>query len=337
MPTDVYTDHGALLRIQYTRESLPEFLSTLYPPDPRATDDDFAHVEDGPGGTMRFWPLTDRANTWMSAFYLTSGGAQGLAKVAMRNAACRTLLACRAFEVEPPDGLVHIAEGKFPEVEKRASADTRLLPRGLPCGNRRETGESIKVLEERWDELAPNEKRKTAQMLEELRGLQGVQIPAKIGAYVGDKVSPAVRGAAIFIRTQHFPPGVAAGVREAYLQELMGVSDVDEAAEKVASLDQELGLSRYWGKIPDPYVSVIAHTKTAEWSWSHGNEFVTERELISSFQERSQYKNLSRVFGHDVAEKLVRDPVGEFKKLSQAGKILAARIAGYNKGEAFVR
>ena len=89
-------------------------------------------------------------------------------------------------------------------------------------------------------------------------------------------------------------------------------------------LDEHLELTPHWGRgIPDPVLSVTGHVKEAEFSWSHGNTHVTQRDL-ELLPQSAGYATLEQSLGTNLARKLMDGPVAAFKGIKDDHKKLNA-------------
>lgn len=77
----------------------------------------------------------------------------------------------------------------------------------------------------------------------------------------------------------------------------------------------------------DPYQAVYG--KVAEekkpWSWTQGNEYVTDDMLIGLARDR--YRVLDQAFGLDVRKSFQKDPIGVFTSMPDPQKVVIARLA----------
>ena len=328
---DFYSDGGRHLKARFPILSkLPPFMANLTAPSPDLPDDDFALVVKEGGSRARYWPITDKANTWLSALYFDRFHSV-LEKSAAVRAAQSLLEACHVFSLLPPASVRGCAHGEIPQRQKRASAQPT-LPGGLPAGNRVQCLASQEKILEHWDRIDPGDRRKIASLLVKLAAVHVFRVEEQISAYaLPDRDESKIAGA-IGIRVQHFDPLNGLKVQQAYTKAASATKEagVDATIAAFRDLDEHLELTTHWGRgIPDPVVSVTGHVKKAEYSWCHGNTHVTQRDL-ELLPQSAGYSALEESFGPNLARRLMDRPVATFKTLDEHRKLIVARLAGYS-------
>lgn len=100
-------------------------------------------------------------------------------------------------------------------------------------------------------------------------------------------------------------------------------------AEALEIFDKEYNLDQYWDQIlPDPYYSTLgAQEKTAEedtWRYQYRDVLITKDHLKKL---TTKFHNLKEMFGPNIAEDIVKDPVRAFSRLDKDQKYVLARYA----------
>lgn len=101
--------------------------------------------------------------------------------------------------------------------------------------------------------------------------------------------------------------------------------------EALHEFDTLTGAAKYYDAplgFRDPFQAVYGKVAAAEpgmWSWSEGNEYVTDGMLKDLAVNR--YPSLDRAFGMDVRKSFQQDPVGVFSSMPDPQKVVIARLA----------
>ena len=97
-------------------------------------------------------------------------------------------------------------------------------------------------------------------------------------------------------------------------------------AEALEVLDREYKLDQYWDNLlPDPYYSTLE--KCAEedtWRYSYRDVHITKDHLKKL---TNRYYPLKEMFGPEVADEIIRDPIKAFNGMSNERKYILARYA----------
>lgn len=98
-------------------------------------------------------------------------------------------------------------------------------------------------------------------------------------------------------------------------------------AEALKTLDEEFGLDFFWDKtLPDPYYSTLGIEKKAEDNWRYSyREVHINKDHLKLLTNR--FHQLKDMFGPEIAEDFIRDPIKTFNRLNDEQKYIAARYA----------
>ena len=98
-------------------------------------------------------------------------------------------------------------------------------------------------------------------------------------------------------------------------------------ASALEVLDREYNLDQYWDNLlPDPYYSTLEKRaeKEDEWRYSYRDVHITKDHLKKL---TNRYYPLKEMFGPEVADEIIRDPIKAFNGLNNERKYILARYA----------
>ena len=112
------------------------------------------------------------------------------------------------------------------------------------------------------------------------------------------------------------------------LSKVAHVMSLEDTTEALYLLDEQAGLlDRYGSVLPDPVLSVYGTTKEAMWSWSHGGEYCTARDLeilMADPMRRNQFESL---FGTEACKEFKKDPIRVFESKPLEQQRIISRMA----------
>ena len=186
--------------------------------------------------------------------------------------------------------------------------------------------DAARELQEKWASLDPYDKHACAVSLVKVAAAQGVDVPADIYAYAGEKLSSAfgghLKGRLDYTANEE--------LREGYerLAKVASVMDPADVVTILYTLDDAAGLlSKYSSRLPDPLLCVFGQEKQAsEWSWIHGGNHVTASQLLR-LARVPRRTDLEKIIDASMVSAFYSDPVGEFKKMGLEHKLIFAHMA----------
>lgn len=186
--------------------------------------------------------------------------------------------------------------------------------------------DATQELQEKWTSLDPYDKHACAVSLVKVAAAQGVDVPADIYAYAGEKLSSAF-GRHLKERLDYTAnDDIRAGYER--LAKVASVMDPGDVVNILFTLDDGAGLlNKYSSRLPDPLLCVFGQEKQAsEWSWIHGGNHVTASQLhkLARVPRRT---DLEKIIDASLVSSFYSDPVGAFKKMSLDHKLIFAHMA----------
>jgi hypothetical protein len=195
--------------------------------------------------------------------------------------------------------------------------------------------DATRALQEKWAFLDPYDKHACAVSLVKVAEAQGVDVPADIYEYAGEKLSSEFR--------RHLKDRLDYtaddALREGYerLSKVASALVLEDVVTLLYTLDDAAGLlNKYSSRLPDPLLCVFGQEKKAsEWSWSHGGEHVTASQLyqLARVPRRTA---LEKLLDTSLVSAFYSNPVKAFKSMSLDHKIIfshmAAQLDSLNSG-----
>lgn len=304
---DQYDDGGRLFLAELGEAPVPEIVKTAadmssvtkYP-------EDFALTARTNNGTIYKYPILDPGNAVVSAVYFDKT-AQYLPVSVRADAAKKIVEALQEYGIVPPANVVAM-QG---EQEKLASFDDHLsvlLPTNI--------GYADQLLEQ-FSSLSPMGKRQAAMFIKEA----GMRLPAEMAPYAANEVGSDF-AMAVDARKRYVSEDVALAMD--HLKKVAGVVP-DQLAQELYEIDVELGLTRYYGRIPDPYQSVFG-TELAKVAFAPRDSVSIEGRDYSADKVRSVSDKVAEVFGKNTADELAANPVDVLESLPMPHKMAIARM-----------
>jgi hypothetical protein len=270
----------------------------------------------------------------MSEWYLLNTDHE-LSSVAVKVAAVNLVAAAEGFGVVPNSATVYLANmdtSVTPIVDER-----RVKVAGAPMVSKVEEAEKVASAydwlgkaEEQWADLDPYDRHTIAVDLVKLATGAGMDIPEYIRNYSGEVLNPEFKKIANARKDFTADPEIQEGYDR--LSKMAGAMDPGDVIEAMYLLDERAGIvHRHGERIPDPVISVYGIVKEAEYSWTHGGDYVTGRMLERYSGSTSAINAADNIFTKEVKSKFRTDPIGTFKGLPLEQQIFMARLASQSR------
>lgn len=308
----------------------------------RLPDNLFALVIKTKEASARKFPITDKANTGMSVIYFMDHGRSVLPDQMQKVAARGLLTACHWYGLKAPDELIKLAGRKEPpvsvdpviemkmvkdeeDVEKRADY---CLPeeKRYPISSHRQLEEAVSYFQKNASKFEPHTRRRYCKNLEKRASEVGIDLPDQIRQYASN--TPAEAGQVREQISRRMEKAGSDKLSAAYsiLLKRAGAMTAPQFASALEELDKTAGLDEQWDSgIVDPWLSVFALQKTANYSFSDNEGYITDVDLNKLGQEWKVL--LKRAFDNDFVEAFAKDPVGTFKALPLDQKKVVIKLA----------
>ena len=180
-----------------------------------------------------------------------------------------------------------------------------------------------------WDDLDPYNRHEVAVNLVKVASAGGATVPGHIYAYSGTSLNPNFKKIAEARRDFSSIQDVQDGYTR--LSKMAAAMDPDDVVEAMYLLDEQAQVNhRYGSRIPDPVLSVYGTTKEAEYSWTHGGDYVNET-MLKRYAGSDSSQKMEDVFTEDLKDLFRRDPVSVFKRMPDEQKILLTRMASQSR------
>jgi hypothetical protein len=206
---------------------------------------------------------------------------------------------------------------------KAASGSVCLLGDKYPADTPEEVKQASSYFERYGEMLHPSQRREYCVKLAAQAEAFEIEVPECVTKYAGQEIGSdvllhmATRGRMVDERGQQVLQKLAEAIPH---------SDPDTLADTLVQFDEHYGLSQEWDKrLPDPYAAVCSVKVAQEYVWSEGVDRVSETDINSLIQR--DIGNVRSALGEDVAQALVKNPVGVFKSLPDPHKRIVARLA----------
>ena len=189
------------------------------------------------------------------------------------------------------------------------------------------TFDLIKEAEWSWPELDPVDRREFALIIKEAAKAEGAHVPAKIAQYGGHELNPDFE-TLMHRRLDYVSnPDLVADYQR--FSKVAFAMDLADATEALYLLDEQAGLlDRYGSNLPDPVLSIYGcSTKEAMWSWNHGGDYCTGRELEMLVKDPVKRRRMEDMFTEKVCCAFMDDPVKSFESMPLEQQIIVARMA----------
>lgn len=153
----------------------------------------------------------------------------------------------------------------------------------------------------------------------------GMTLPEDIQRYGSTKTAQdACIG--IYQRQRLFREGTSERSLLDEMREKYAAIKPEVMAKVLEDFDRSSGIDALWGEeIPDPYFTMFGKEKRAEWSFSHGNDYINEERLLRCAKESK--KEIEDLFGREVAEEFSSRPKQIFDSLPLNHKRIIMRIS----------
>lgn len=187
--------------------------------------------------------------------------------------------------------------------------------------------ELIKEAQWNWPEIDPVDRRTFALIIKEAAAEEGAHVPDFIAQYTGHDLNPDFE--MIMKRRQEYVANPELQSDYDRLSKVAHAMDLADATEALYLLDEQSGLlDRYGSNVPDPVLAVYGcSTKEAMWSWNHGGDYCTARELEMLCKDPVKRKRLENTFSHDICCAMMDNPVKCFESLPIEQQVIVSRMA----------
>lgn len=185
----------------------------------------------------------------------------------------------------------------------------------------------IKEAQWNWPEMDPVDRREFALIIKEAAAQEGAHVPDSIAQYAGNDLNPQFE--LIMKRRQDYTANPDLQNDYDRLSKVAHVMDLADTTEALYLLDEQAGLlDRYGANVPDPVLSVYGcSTKEAMWSWNHGGDYCTARELELLCTDPVKRKKLEDMFTESICCAFMENPVKCFESMPVEQQVLVARLA----------
>jgi len=199
-----------------------------------------------------------------------------------------------------------------------------------PLDSYEEVKTASAYFEQWWSRMAPAHRREYCQNLSKRAAALSIPVSSKVAQYGAEGYSEVVDA-----HVESRRPLLKEASQEALLDGLLAMRPLtpsDVFCHALAELDKEAGLERSWDvRIVDPYLSVFG-TKTAESPDDLvmvGNEAVPRRAIIHG--ATTHRLGIASMFGEEVADEMMKDPMGIFGSLPRDQKQMIMRMVSNNR------
>lgn len=216
-----------------------------------------------------------------------------------------------------------------PRFEKRAHQRYCLVKEGqgrFPIDDYGQVLEANRWFEEHGHSLHPEDRREYCVKLAERADEIGIAVTDKIRKYGGQGYAPdgeikvAVQTRMQFWAEDSSERDMLKGLMNKYAH-----VPPEVFCEALHQFDEVTGMNHLWDDgIYDPWYSTYGFEKEATWSWSHGNDRVTDGQLKKGAREN--FQAIKEHFGEEMASELLSKPQQIFDSLPLDSKRIIARI-----------
>lgn len=351
---DVYDDPaGSVLRsLVEDAGSIPDFVKSaaLLNKDQEGTDR-FALVMVEGDSVLKKYATADAGNTWMSALYFLETS-KCLTKEAQEVAATYLTRAASEFGMDLPEEITDLADDSIQSnivdvsgaklasvVTEREQAVEYAIERldgskYYPLRDSADVSLALDYFDRHAGQFTPRERREYSVKVASVAERFEVPVTGLVEHYAAQGWNPRLEDE-LLLRKQIIKEAgvdyrVQAEIFRAYDE--LEADSPDEYAEKLASVDQQIGLHDFWStEVSDPWLATVGMAKTAK---GHTDEpethqvaevAVTQAELEGLAVRGKQ--TLLANFGEKFTEAYAKDPVKQFKALPLPQRRLIARLA----------
>jgi len=213
--------------------------------------------------------------------------------------------------------------------EKRAHSHFCLVKQGqgrFPIDDYGQVMEATQWFGEHNTSLHPSERRDYCIKLAARADHLGIQVTDQIRKYAGQEFAPdgevkvAVCGRMQFWADDSAERDMLDGLMNKYAS-----VPPDVFCEALRQFDEATGMDHLWDDgIYDPWYSTFGFTKEATWSWTHGNDRLTDEQLVRGVG--ASFDALRENFGEEMAVELQKAPQKIFDSLPLDSKRIIARM-----------
>ena len=187
----------------------------------------------------------------------------------------------------------------------------------------------IKEAQFMWPELDPVDKRRFALIIKEAAIEEAASVPPKIAQYSGEELNPQFE--TIMHRRLDYVSNEELRNDYQRFSKVAYAMDLADATETLYLLDEQAGLlNRYGTNLPDPVLSVYGcSTKEAMWSWNHGGDYCTIRDLELLCSDPIKRNRMESMFSSDIIDAMCKDPIKTFESRPIEQQIILSRMSNH--------
>lgn len=353
---DIQDDkEGTILREYFSNlDEVPEIIKQASALD-GLDDSDYALVMMNDGFKYQKYPINDVGNTILSAMYFVKQ-AHLLPDELVKIAAESLTEACSKHKIDVPVDIKEMvdelkANGKNVQIRERwwvtpnvldvskmqvkghtekVAAEYTLLDNQYPVDTYDQVKLAVDYFSENWREFEPQDRREYCVKLAERMQDLALSVPENIGRYASPGYAHDLDMHIDYRKSQ--ADEVYHDAYDTLLEKKASVSP-EHFAEVLSDLDELSGLNHRWdSKISDPYYATFGPSldKLANigWCYNANGLFINEDKLYNAANNKQEL--IRRQFGHEFADKFLKNPVETFKDLPERLKMILARIAAHD-------
>lgn len=182
--------------------------------------------------------------------------------------------------------------------------------------------------EEHWNLFSLEDRREYAVNLSNRLDELGLPSGERLAKYAGHSYGPHI-DAEIASRISNYA-GTEHQEMYEVLREKKAMTPPHVMLDMIYMLDEASGASEKYASslgFRDPFQAVYGKVAavTAPWTWSEGNEYVSDTMLKDLAVNR--YQSLDRAFGVDMRKSFQKDPISVFESLPDPQKVVVSRLA----------
>lgn len=217
-----------------------------------------------------------------------------------------------------------------PRMEKRASERFCLVKEGqgqFPIDTYGEVMEAQQWFNDYGETLHPEERREYCTKLASRADEIGLSVIDRIRKYAGKGYAPDGEiKLGVSTRMQFWAEDAPERDMLKGLMDKYAEVHPDVFCQALREFDEATGLHHHWDTgIYDPYYTTYGMTKTAEWTFEHMGDRITEERLRQV--ANAAYHRIEEKFGEELANSLKKNPTQIFDSLPLDAKRIIMRLA----------
>jgi len=217
-----------------------------------------------------------------------------------------------------------------PRIEKRAGERFCLVKEGrgqYPIDTYGEVMEAQQWFNDYGDTLHPEDRREFCTKLASRADEIGLSVIDRIRKYAGANYAPDGEiKVGVSTRMQFWADDAPERDMLQGLMDKYAEISPDVFCQALREFDEATGLDHYWDTgIYDPYYTTFGFEKTAEWTFEHMSDRITEERLRHVVH--ASYPAIVEKFGEELADSLKKNPTTIFDSLPLDAKRIIMRMA----------